>query len=64
MEVSIDTDPPIISSSRRTSSMLAFVEFKPASNNMNQEFLIRYYTVANNSGIPDLVGILHKSKYY
>lgn len=53
---STDVAKPTISSTTRTSSELAVVEFKPVSNNANQEFEVSYYVISNSTATPDVVG--------
>ena len=54
-EVVLETAAPSITSSIRTNSDLAVVEFKPVASTSGQEFVVSYYSVANSSGTPDLV---------
>ena len=54
-EVVLETAAPMITSSVRTNSDLAVVEFKPVASTSGQEFVVSYYSVSNSSGTPDLV---------
>jgi hypothetical protein len=54
-EVVLETAAPSITSSIRTSSDLAVVQFKPVASASGQEFVVSYYSAANSSGTPDLV---------
>ena len=55
MEIVLESASPNITSTIRTNSDLAAVEFKPVSSNPNQEYAVIFYTAGNNTGAPDLV---------